>query len=163
MNITLIKQSTILSLIFGGILGVIAIIPFIGLLAFLTMMFASASLIMIYMHKQNQMGLLIPKDAAILSSLIGFASCIGFCTTMIPIAALIALANHLWFHKLVWYASIGIWFSYGIAGIIVLVFMVIFVAIIAALMNACAGLGTAYVYGQIINKEETNETFFIDN
>jgi len=163
MNVTLIKQSALLSVIFGGILGVIAIIPIVGLFAFLTMMFAAAAIIMIYMHKQSMLGLLIPKDAAILSSLIGFGSCIGFCTTMIPIAALIALANHLWFHKLVWYASIGIWFSYGIAGIIVLVFMVIFVAIIAALMNAGVGLGAVYLYGQILNKEETNETFYIDN
>lgn len=163
MNITLIKQSAILSLIFGGIMGVIAIIPFIGLIAFLAMMLSSAALIMIYMKKQDLMGLLIPKDAAILSSLIGFASCLGFCTTMIPLAALVALANHLWFHKLIWYSSIGIWFSYGIAGIIVLIFMVVFVAIIAALMNACVGLATVYIYGQIINKEETNETFFIDN
>ncbi len=162
MNKLLIKQLVILSLIVGAALGVVTIIPYIGLLAFLAMVFVSSSIVMIYMKKNNFIGKLIIKDGAVLGSVIGFFSCIGFCTTLIPLAAIISLINHLWFHKLTWYSSMGVWFTNGFGGFFVLLMMVLFVAMLCALFNAFSGLATVFFYDQFLNEEQDNETFHID-
>lgn len=163
MNILILKKMSALSFIFGVMLGVIAVIPVIGTLAFMILMFISATLVLIYLKRKNLIGMLIPKDGAIYGAVIGFVSCIGFCASMVPLATLIAYINHLWFHKLVWYSSIRIWFTSGIGGFLVLLMMIFFVAMLSALMNAFAGLATVYFYDQILNKEDTDNTFHIDN
>lgn len=162
MNIVLIKQLSILSLILGAALGVITIIPYIGLLSFMAMMFVASAIVLIYMKKNNLIGKLIPKDGAIFGAISGFVSCLGFCLTLVPLAAIIALINDIWFHNLTWYSSMGLWFKNGLGGFLILLMMVFFVAILSALMNAFAGLATVYFYGQFLN-EEQNETFHIDN
>lgn len=163
MNKILIKQLSVLSLILGAILGVITIIPYLGVLAFIAQMFVAATLVLIYLKKNNMLGKLLPKDGALYGAIIGFISCIGFCITLVPIAAIISLINNLWFHKLVWYSSMGLWFTNGLSGFFVLILMVFFVAILSALMNAFSGLATLFFYDQFLNEEETNETFHIDS
>lgn len=163
MNKIFIKQISVLSLILGVAFGIISIIPYLGILAFILMMFASAVFVTVYMKRNNMLGKLVPKDAAFYGAVSGFMSCIGFCASMIPLAGLISFINHLWFHKLVWYSSIGIFFTGGIGGVFVLILMVFFVALLAALMNSFAGMATLYFYTQILNEEDDNETFHIDN
>lgn len=162
MNKIFIKQISVLSLILGAVLGVITIIPYIGLIAFLTAMFATAVIVLIYMKKNNFIGKLTPKDGALFGAIIGFISCLGFCLTLVPLAAIIAFINHLWFHKLTWYSSMGLWFINGISGFMILLMMVFFVATLSALMNAFSGLATVYFYDQFLNEEE-NATFHIDS
>ncbi|MDD3237400.1 MAG: hypothetical protein PHV37_04815 [Candidatus Gastranaerophilales bacterium] len=163
MNINILKEMSLLGAIFGLALGIIAILPWIGTLSFLALMFLSATAVIVYLKKQNKIGLLTTRDGAIYGAIIGFVSCIGFCCSMIPLASIIAFINHLWFHKLVWYSSIGIWFLNGIGGFLVLIMMIIFVGILSGLMNSFGGLATVYFYDQILNREDTNETFHIDN
>ncbi len=162
MNKLMLKQMVVLSLILGAILGVITIIPYINLLSFLAMIFVSAPIIMVYMKKNDFIGKLIPKDGASFGAAIGFFSCIGFCATLVPLAAIISFINDKWFHYLTWYSSMGIWFKNGLGGFFVLLMMVLFVAMLCALFNAFSGLATIYFYDQFLNTEEENETFHID-
>lgn len=163
MNIMLIKKMAVLSLILGAALGIITIIPFIGFFSFMTLMFLSSAIVLVYMKKHDMIGKLIPKDGALFGSIIGFVACLGFCLTLVPLAAIIAWINNLWFHKLTWYMSMGMWFKNGLGGYIVLFMMVFFVALLSALMNAFSGLATVHLYSQLLNKEDDNQTFHIDN
>jgi hypothetical protein len=155
MNQLLIKQTCVLSLILGAMLGVITIIPFIGAFSFLTLMFVASSIVLIYMKKNNMIGKLIPKDGALLGSIIGFTSFIGFSISFIPLATIIGL-----FYKGSYYLGISMLFRIGF---FVMIMMVVFVAMLSALMNAFSGLATVYIYSQMLNTEESNATFTIDN
>lgn len=155
MNQLLIKQTCILSLVLGAILGVITIIPFIGAFSFLTLMFVASSIVLIYMKKNNMLGKLIPKDGALLGAIIGFTSFIGFSISFIPLATIIGL-----FYKGSYYLGISMLFRIGF---FVMIMMVVFVAMLSALMNAFSGLATVYIYSQMLNTEESNATFTIDN
>lgn len=155
MNQMLIKQASILSLILGAGLGIITIIPYIGAISFFIAMFLASTVVLIYMHKNNMIGKLIPKDGGLLGAVIGFTSFIGFSVTFIPLATIIGL-----FYKGSFYLGISMMFRIGF---FVLIMMVAFVAMLSALMNAFSGLATVYFYGQILNTEENNSTFTLDN
>lgn len=163
MNKVLIKQLAVLSLILGAALGVITIIPYIGAISFMALMFVASAIVLIYMKKNNLVGKLIPKDGALFGAISGFIACLGFCLTLVPLAAVIALINDTWFHKLTWYSSIGLFLKNGLGGFLLLLMMVFFVAILSALMNAFSGLATVYLYDQFLNEEEENVTFHIDS
>lgn len=163
MNIMLIKKMAALSLILGAALGVITIVPYIGFFSFMALMFVSGAMVLVYMKKSDMIGKLIPKDGALFGAIIGFVACLGFCLTLVPLAAIVAWINNLWFHKLTWHSSMGMWFTNGLGGFLVLLMMVFFVSLLSALMNAFSGLATVYLYDQLLNKEDDNQTFHIDN
>lgn len=163
MNNILLKQMALLSLIFGAALGVISVIPIIGTLAFMTLMFLSATFVILKLKKSDFLGKLTTRDGTLYGALVGFVACWGFCATMVPLASLISFINHMFFHKLLWYSSISIWFTNGIGGIFVLVMIIMFVALLSALMNSFGGLVTTYFGDQILNKEESDTTFHIDS
>ena len=58
MNILLLKQISILSLIAGAALGVVTIIPFIGGIAFLFLMMCIGAALIIYLKKMTLVGFL---------------------------------------------------------------------------------------------------------
>lgn len=155
MNKILMKQISILSFILGAILGVITIIPFIGTISFLAIMFTASTIVLLYMKKNNMIGKLIPKDGALYGSIIGFISFLGFSISFVPLATIIGL-----FYKNSYYLGVSMLFRIGF---FVLIMMIIFVAMLCALMNAFSGLATVYFCDQILNKEEENVTFTIDN
>jgi len=146
---------SILSLILGAALGIITIIPYVGLVSFMALMFLSSTAVILYMKKYNLIGRLIPRDGSIFGAIIGFVSFLGFSVTFVPLATLIGL-----FYKGSYYLGISMLFRIGF---IVLLMMIIFVAMLSALMNAFSGLATVYFCDQILNTEENNETFHIDS
>ena len=154
MNKVLMKQMTILSLILGAALGIVTIVPYVGLVSFLTVMFLSSTAILVYLKKKDIINRIIPKDGILYGSLIGFMSFIGFSLTFVPLATIIGL-----FYKGSYYLGISMLFRIGF---FVLIMIIIFVAILSALINAFSALATLYFYDQILNKEEENETFHID-
>ena len=140
-----VKQISILSLIFGAILGVITLIPYIGFLSFLICSFAAGSLIIYYMNKIELIGEFDTKAWTIYGAVSGFVCFIGFCISFIPLAALIGL-----FAKTSYYMGISIMFRLGFFLTIVLS---VFVAVIAALMNGFCAMTTSYVMGLLKNSE----------
>ena len=89
MLLLLAKQISIMSLIFGAVLGAISIIPYIGLISFLICFFALGATIISYAKYIELVGELEPKNWAIYGSISGFIGFIGFSITFIPIASLI--------------------------------------------------------------------------
>ena len=149
MNPQIIKQTTILSAILGGILGILTLIPFVRNFSFLLLILCISAVIIVYMKKNDLIGIIDVKEGAILGAIIGFVSFIAFSIVFIPLVALVGLIFK-------GYYTYGITYMLRISGFFVLIMLVGFLGLLSALMNAFAGLVTAYVYEVLtgIKKEE---------
>ena len=136
MNKYLLKQSSILSLILGAILGLITLIPYLGILSFLICAFCSGTIILLYMQKRELLDKLEIKEFTIYGALCGFLNFIGFSLTFIPLAVIIGLLK-----KTSYYLGVAVLFE---TGIFMPVLIIIFLAITAALMSGFGSMVTAY-------------------
>lgn len=149
MNPQIIKQTTILSAILGGILGILTLIPFVRNFSFMLLILCIAAVVIVYMKKNDLIGIIDVKEGAILGAIIGFVSFIAFSIVFVPLVALVGLIFK-------GYYTYGIIYMLRVSGFFVLVMLVGFLGLLSALMNAFAGLVTAYVYEVLtgIKKEE---------
>lgn len=149
-NKIFLKKLLTLSGVLGLILGVITIIPFICNFSFFALMILAAPLLFVYMKKINMLGFVDPKQGAIYGSIVGFVSFVGFSISFVPLATIIGFL-----YKGSYYLGVSLLFR---SGIFVTIMMVLFVAILSALMNAFSGLVTMYIYNQIEPKPEESIT-----
>lgn len=152
MNILLLKQISILSLIAGAALGAITIVPFIGGIAFIFLMMCVGAALIIYLKKMTLVGYLELKDGALYGGIAGFVSFLGFSLVYFPLAAILGLI-----FKNTQYSLVT--FSLG-SGFFVIVLLSVFVAILSAVVNSFSGLAAAYIYSQIEPRPEENVTNF---
>lgn len=145
-NKIFLKKLLMLSGIMGLILGVITIIPFICNFSFFALMILAAPILFVYMKKLNMLGYVEPKQGALYGGIIGFVSFVGFSISFVPLATIIGLI-----YKGSYYLGVSLLFR---SGIFVTIMMVLFVAILSALMNAFSGLVAMYIYNQIEPKPE---------
>lgn len=152
MNQLIVKQAAILSAILGGILGVLTLIPFVRNFSFMLLILAVSAVVIVYMKKNYLIGIIDAREGAILGGIIGFVSFIAFSVVFVPLISIIGLI----FKN---YYTFGILYLIKASGFFVLVMLVIFMAILSALMNSFAGLVTAYVYEFLsgVKKEEKQE------
>ncbi len=152
MNPILVKQTAILSAILGGIIGIITLIPFIRNFSFLLLILAISAVVIIYMKKNDLIGIIDIREGALLGAIIGFVSFIAFSIIFIPIAAIIGTIFKGYFMS--WLVLL-----LKASGFFVLIMLVIFLGLLSALMNAFSGLVTAYIY-EILSgiKKEQNES-----
>lgn len=152
MNLLLIKQTAILSAILGGILGILTLIPFINGFSFLLLVAGISAVVIIYMKKNNLIGIIDVKEGAILGAIIGFISFVAFSIVFIPLVALVGLI----FKN---YYTYGVTYLLRASGFFVLVILVIFLGLLSALMNSFTGLVTAYIYEILtgVKKEDKQE------
>ena len=139
MNILLLKQISILSLIAGAALGVVTIIPFIGGIAFLFLMMCIGAALIIYLKKMTLVGFLELKDGALYGGIAGFVSFLGL------------------IFKNSQYSLVT--FSVG-SGFFVVLLLSIFVAILSAVINSFSALAATYIYAQLEPRPEENTTNF---
>lgn len=146
----LLKQMGMLSSVLGLVLGVITIIPFICNFSFFALIVLSAPIILVYMKKLDMIGILDIRQGAMYGAIIGFISFVAFSVSFVPLATIIGFI-----YKGSYYLGVSLLFR---TGFFVLIMMVFFVALLAALMNAFSGLVTIYVYNQIEQKPEESKT-----
>ena len=149
-NKVFLKNLLSLSAILGLLLGIITIIPFISGLAFFILMIFAAPVLYIYLKRLQLIGYMTPQEGAIYGAFIGFTSFLGFSVSFIPLATIIGFL-----YKGSFYLGIKMLFE---SGIFLTLTMVIFVAILSALMNAFSGLVTMYIYNQIEEKPKEEHT-----
>ena len=149
MNKIVVKQTAILSAILGGILGVLTLIPFVRNFSFMLLMLCISTVVIIYMKRNDLIGIIDAREGAILGGIIGFVSFIAFSIVFIPLVAIVGLIFK-------GYYTFGITYMLRISGLFVLIMLVGFLGLLSALMNAFAGLVTAYVYEVLsgVKKEE---------
>lgn len=152
MNPIVVKQTAILSAILGGILGVLTLIPFVRNFSFLLLIVCISAVVIIYMKKNDLIGIIDVKEGAILGGIIGFVSFMAFSVVFVPLVAIVG-----WIFK--GYYTFGITYMLKISGFFVLVMLMVFMGSLSALMNAFAGLVTVYIYEILsgIKKEEKQE------
>lgn len=152
MNPILVKQTSILSAILGGILGVLTLIPFVRNFSFMLLILCISTVIIIYMKKNELMGILDIREGAILGAIIGFVSFIAFSIVFVPLVTLTGFIFK-------GYYTYGISYMLRISGFFVLIMLVIFLAILSALMNSFSGLVTIYIYEVLsgVKKEDKEE------
>ncbi len=152
MNQLIIKQTAILSAILGGILGVLTLIPFVRNFSFMLLILAVSAVVIVYMKKNELIGIIDVREGAILGAIIGFVSFIAFSVVYMPLVVLVgAIFKN--------YYTFGISYLFKVSGFFVLIMLVIFMGILSALMNAFTGLVTAYVYEMLLGiKKEENES-----
>jgi len=152
MNRIVVKQTAILSAILGGILGVLTLIPFVRNFSFTLLMICISAVVIIYMKKNDLIGIIDAREGAILGGIIGFISFIAFSIIFIPIAAILGAIFKTYYFG---------WLSMLMkaSGFFVLIMLVVFMGLLSALMNAFSGLITAYVYEVLtgVKKEEKQE------
>lgn len=146
----LLKQMSMLSSVLGLILGVLTVIPFICNFSFFALIVLAAPLVLIYMKKLDMIGLLDIRQGAMYGAVIGFISFIAFSVSFVPLATIIGFI-----YKGSYYLGVSLLFR---SGFFVLIMMVFFVAILAALMNAFSGLVTVYLYNQFEQKPAESKT-----
>ena len=146
----LLKQMGMLSSVLGLVLGVITIIPFICNFSFFALIVLSALIILVYMKKLDMIGILDIRQGAMYGAIIGFISFVAFSVSFVPLATIIGFI-----YKGSYYLGVSLLFR---TGFFVLIMMVFFVALLAALMNAFSGLVTIYVYNQLEQKPEESKT-----
>lgn len=146
----LLKQMGMLSSVLGLVLGVITIIPFICNFSFFALIVLSAPIILVYMKKLDMIGILDIRQGAMYGAIIGFISFFAFSVSFVPLATIIGFI-----YKGSYYLGVSLLFR---TGFFVLIMMVFFVALLAALMNAFSGLVTIYVYNQLEQKPEESKT-----
>ena len=146
----LLKQMGMLSSVLGLVLGVITIIPFICNFSFFALIVLSAPIILVYMKKLDMIGILDIRQGAMYGAIIGFISFVAFSVSFVPLATITGFI-----YKGSYYLGVSLLFR---TGFFVLIMMVFFVALLAALMNAFSGLVTIYVYNQLEQKPEESKT-----
>lgn len=146
----LLKQMGMLSSVLGLVLGVITIIPFICNFSFFALIVLAAPIILVYMKKLDMIGILDIRQGAMYGAIIGFISFVAFSVSFVPLATIIGFI-----YKGSYYLGVSLLFR---TGFFVLIMMVFFVALLAALMNAFSGLITIYVYNQLEQKPEESKT-----
>lgn len=161
MNQLIIKQTAILSAILGGIIGILTLIPFVNGFAFMALILVVGAIVLVYMKKKDLIGIFDVKEGAILGGIIGFTSFIAFSVVFIPSVMIINLILGLF--KISYY-TYGIKALLQMSGFFILFILIFFLAFLSALMNAFAGLVTAYVYEALtgIKKEEKEANEGID-
>jgi hypothetical protein len=155
MNEIILKQIAILSAIAGGALGALSLIPYVNIFTLTILFLCVAAFVLVYMKRENLIGIFDLREGAILGSIVGFVSFVAASVVYIPIDLLLGiiplpiLQSHFFLK----------YFFNSFGGILVLLMLVFFAALISALMNAFAGLATSYVYEILTGfKKEENES-----
>lgn len=144
MNSNMIKVVSLLSVIAGLILGFLAIIPFVGAIAFWIVMCFTSVIVMIYLHRLRVLNLQSVNESAVVGFVSGFTSFIGFAISYIPSVIILFKLFNI-------YPNYGISVMLNNATFGVLVMFVIFVAVLSATVNAFFGFLTYYILNYLDN------------
>ena len=133
-----IKNLVIFSFVFGLIAGFLGLIPILGIVILIIMLFFSSFIIIAFMKK---MGYLVCHDEAcglLYGGISGFTAFVGFVITFLPSAFLLSLI-----FKDSYFTGI----SYIVKnGFIIMVMIILSIGILCAMMNAFSGLASVYAF-----------------
>lgn len=151
MNLLLLKQLSILGLIAGAFIGLVATIPFLFWISILIAMFWVSAFILIYLKQNNYIGIINVREGSIFGAVIGFVAFLAFSIVFIPISSLLGLIFKSY--------SLDVlrFFMNDFGSFVVLLLLVISTAGLAALFNGFTGLITAYFYELITGTKKEND------
>jgi hypothetical protein len=162
MNLLLLKQISILSAVFGGMLGLLALIAPLTIWIILSAFVLPAIAVIVYLKQNDLIGILSTRDGAIFGSIIGAVSFVAGFVVFAPISVIISWLFKLLF-KSIYTSGVLSLIPFDFGSIILLILCTILLAALSALFNGFVGLITAYVYELITGvKKEGNANNSID-
>ena len=144
INLTLLRQISILSTFFGSILGTVTLIPYIGIFSFIFLICFIAPLVIWILIKYDCLSLSSIKDSIITGAIAGFISYLGFSIIYIPISIVLMKFFNLT-------SNYGIGLMLANASFFILTVISIFMGVLSATVNAFTGFLTFYVI-ELINE-----------
>lgn len=145
----LIINMSILSLILGAVLGLLAPIPYVGTIILTIVLLMSAPLVMIYMIMDSKLDLTTTTDSIINGAIIGFCSNISFsivyAIVMVLLSKVFQYSPNMFLTTMI--ISCPIW---------LLVTFIIFIGVLCATTNAFTGFATYYIINFIRDMYEKN-------
>ncbi len=157
MNLLLLKQITLISIFTGAILGFITIVPYLSFLSFMVLILFLSALVIVYLKRNDLIGIISVREGCIFGALIGFVSFIGFSIVYTPLSMLMG-----WLFPSYTQGFLR-FFLTSFGSFVVMVLLMILMAGISALFNAFSGLVTAYVYELVTGvKKENNQNSSVD-
>ncbi len=157
MNLLLLKQITLISIFAGAILGFITIVPYLSFLSFMVLILFLSALVIVYLKRNDLIGIISVREGCIFGALIGFVSFIGFSIVYTPLSMLMG-----WLFPSYTQGFLR-FFLTSFGSFVVMVLLMILMAGISALFNAFSGLVTAYVYELVTGvKKENNQNSSVD-
>lgn len=144
----ILKTSVILSTIAGLAAGVLLLIPFLTPLVFLLLFVIIGAGIIVYLKKNDLVGILSIQDGTLIGAVSGFISLVAASVIYLPILFLFNLifGSHAYKFGL---GSSFTMLSYNLFFAVMLVF---FIGLLSAIFNAFTGMITAYIYEKIEDK-----------
>ncbi len=139
MNKFVVKNIVILSLILGVFLGVLAPIPYVGMIMLFSILLLAAPLVIVYMIMADRnYDIKSPKDSIITGALIGFCSNMTFAFCYSVLMVILAKVFHYTpnFFLTAMLTNSPIW--------LILVF-IIFLGVLCATTNSFSGFATYYI------------------
>ena len=151
MNLLILKQLAILSVFAGVILGLVTIVPYVSLVSFLILILFLSGFILAYLKQNDLIGIFNIREGCIYGAVIGFISFLAFSVVYTPISMLLG-----WLFP-TYTQGFMRFFLNSFGSLIVMLFLIIFMAGISALFNGFTGLVTAWVYEIIKKKKKEND------
>lgn len=138
INFILLRQICILSIFFGGIIGLMTLLPFIGTLSIIFLICFIAPLVIWILVKYNCLNLTSIKESVVVGAISGFVSYLAFSVIFIPISIILFKFFGLASNQ-------GIGLMLNNANFFILVVLSVFMAVLGATVNAFTGFLTFYV------------------
>lgn len=140
---SLIKIISVVCLLVGAIMGIIALIPFLSFWIFLLVMLSIAPFIIIYFKNLKLIGNIDIEQGLFYGGISGFLAFIGFSITFFPIAFII---------DIIFKTQTFLWVSVVFKNFTFLIGIIILSALLSALLNMFTGFITIYIYQYFKNK-----------
>lgn len=159
MNIYL-KPAVILSAILGAILGVLLLLPFFSFNFLVCFLFSMVSVfVIVYLKKNNLVGVLEPVDGAIIGAIAGFVCVVAANVVYIPLFGLISAV----------FKSFGQGIGISLFAKIIIqnfnlfitIMFLFFFGVIGAIFNSFSGLVCAYVVERLDLEKPEDMTHFV--
>lgn len=138
INYVLLRQIAVLSAFFGGLLGVVTLIPYVGAVSFIFVICFIAPLVIQILIKYGCLSFSCAKDSVIVGAISGFISYLGFSAFYVPLSVILMKYFHL-------AANYGVGLMLKNATFFILVVISIFMGVLSATVNAFTGFLTFYV------------------
>lgn len=138
MNVSLLKVITILSIFIGIICGFVALLPYIGGLAFFTTLCLSSVIVIILLMNTGILKLETMPESFTIGAIIGFISYLAFSIVYIPLVILMIRVFH-------YATNYGISIILGHSNLFVILILSVFMAVISATINAFTAFLIYYI------------------
>ena len=144
MNISLIKLITLISIFIGVVCGFLTLIPFIGGWVFFILICFAAVIEMSFLLKNKLLQLDSTPESAIIGSIIGFLSFIGFSIIYMPLVVILLKVFK-------YYVNYGVALALNNSSLWIIILVTLFMGVLSATINAFTGFLTYYIAGFIEN------------